>query len=201
MLFNIWKTWWLSAQILPRGCWAWARNRVAVRLTVRSLSEANTLFIRPSVCLSVYLTVKLSPLGKQRPEPSVNKRAAGRPGGFTWACCFSPVSPVVTLASFKWITLGCSWSGRLTPPPLHPLLFPSFFFTPVSKLWVIFVMRLATGCLNCINFTPCAVAGEDSDGLNTRLKEGPDDHTGWSEDQGKSAQSYNTSWPCSEQSM
>lgn len=56
MLFNIWKTWWLSAQILPRGCWAWERNRVAVRLTVRSLSVANTLFIRLSVCLFIWLS-------------------------------------------------------------------------------------------------------------------------------------------------
>lgn len=56
MLFNIWKTWWLSAQILPHGCWAWARNRVAVRLTVRSLSVANTLFIRLSVCLFIWLS-------------------------------------------------------------------------------------------------------------------------------------------------
>lgn len=56
MLFNIWKTWWLSAQILPHGCWAWERNRVAVRLTVRSLSVANTLFIRLSVCLFIWLS-------------------------------------------------------------------------------------------------------------------------------------------------
>lgn len=56
MLFNIWKTCWLSAQILPRGCWAWEKNRVAVRLTVRSLSEANTLFIRLSVCLFIWLS-------------------------------------------------------------------------------------------------------------------------------------------------
>lgn len=56
MLFNIWKTWWLSAQILPRGCWAWERNRVAVRLTGGSLSVANTLFIRLSVCLFIWLS-------------------------------------------------------------------------------------------------------------------------------------------------
>lgn len=56
MLFNIWKTWWLSAQILLCGCWAWERNRVAVRLTVRSLSVANTLFIRLSVCLFIWLS-------------------------------------------------------------------------------------------------------------------------------------------------
>lgn len=56
MLFNIWKTWWLSAQILSLGCWAWDGNRVAVRLTVRALWVANTLFIRLSVSLFIWLS-------------------------------------------------------------------------------------------------------------------------------------------------
>lgn len=56
MLFNIWTTRWLSAQILPHGCWAWVRNSVAVRLTVRSLSRASTLFIRLSVFLFIWLS-------------------------------------------------------------------------------------------------------------------------------------------------
>lgn len=34
--------------------------------------------VYPSVCLSVYLTVKLSPLSKQHPEPNVNKRVGSR---------------------------------------------------------------------------------------------------------------------------
>ncbi len=71
MLFNIWKTWWLSAQILPHGCWAWERNRVAVRLTVRSLSVANTLFIRLSVCLFIWLSNYPSRQTARR-EPNVN---------------------------------------------------------------------------------------------------------------------------------
>lgn len=56
MLFNIWKTWWLSAQILSLGCWAWDGNRVVVRLTVRALWVANTLFIRLSVSLFIWLS-------------------------------------------------------------------------------------------------------------------------------------------------
>lgn len=56
MLFNIWKTWWLSAQILSLGCRAWDGNRVVVRLTVRALWVANTLFIRLSVSLFIWLS-------------------------------------------------------------------------------------------------------------------------------------------------
>lgn len=122
MLFNIWKTCWLSAQILPRGCWAWVRNSVAVRLTVRSLSGANTLFIRLSVCLFIWLSNYPS---QQTPhhEPNVNTIVN-----------VGHMSQLVGLlleyqsqTSFKGSMLGCSYNSPFVSKFWENLLFCQWF--------------------------------------------------------------------------
>lgn len=80
MLFNIWKTWWLSAQILSLGCRAWDGNRVVVRLTVRALWVANTLFIRLSVSLFIWLSNYPSQQTAHR-QPNANSTVGG---GHVW---------------------------------------------------------------------------------------------------------------------
>lgn len=108
MLFNIWKTCWLYAQILPRGCWAWERNRVAVRLTVRSLSEANTLFIRLSVCLFMGLSNYPS---QQTHHYELNVNNIVNDGHMSQPVGRLPGQPSQT--TFKGNMLGHSWSGKL----------------------------------------------------------------------------------------
>jgi len=68
MLFNIWKTCTVcllkycptavgtGPELGPRGRGPGGGNRVALRATVWSLSAANTLFIRLSVCLFIWLS-------------------------------------------------------------------------------------------------------------------------------------------------
>lgn len=124
MLFNIWKTWWLSAQILPRGCWAWERNRVAVRLTVRSLSVANTLFIRLSVCLFIWLSNYPSQQ-TARHELNVNNTVD-----------VGHVSQLVGLLSGQL----SRHTGRVQRK--HARLQLKWWTDFVSKCWAIFVMWL-----------------------------------------------------------
>lgn len=107
MLSNIWKTCWLSAQILPHGCWAWERNRVAVRLTVRSLSEANTLFIRLSVCLFIWLSNYPS---QQTAHHELNVNNIVDVGHVRRL--LGLLSGQLSQATLKGNTLGYSWSGE-----------------------------------------------------------------------------------------
>lgn len=107
MLFNIWKTWWLSAQILSLGCRAWDRNRVVVRLTVRALWVANTLFIRLSVSLFIWLSNYPSQQTAHR-QPNANSTVGG---GHAWQLVALHAGQLIL--ETRWFTnqpyVGCTW--------------------------------------------------------------------------------------------
>lgn len=130
MLFNIWKTCWLSAQILPRGCWAWVRNSVAVRLTVRSLSGANTLFIRLSVCLFIWLSNYPS---QQTPHHEPNVNTIVSVGHMSQLVGLLPEYHSQTTS--KGSMLGCSYNSPFVSKCWENLLFCLWFVDWITYFW------------------------------------------------------------------